>query len=417
MYTFKILVSLVAVVMAAYAAVTADNVVFTGSSANKAVDDPTQADGLLVQKERSSCFSDSQEFSLTYFEQEDKLRLCVIEVERDSSITSITSPSTSLSLPLLSSSSDLTHTMLDKELISTAAVATDLVVLVHPSLSDAAVNISACLPSEASHGQCNFRSAVALCASHLSAEDRNCTIVMSPSDEVLLDAAFGPMPTVSNGAGAFSVEGKGSSFSPAPGSAPIQLLHVTASSSSELRLFLTDCKVTNFGNMSMDGGAIFVGRVAHSRIENCIFYNNQAKLGGAVHFWNSNSDVTIVDCLFHDNHASENGGGLYIDSFNDAFVLDNVSFSNHTAFHGGGLYINNENTNFLLVDCLFDLNVVTGIGGGMYLYSNSVNFIMKYCEFTRNSALGFYAGGLYLYSRNQVSTCTTVTELMASCDT
>ena len=160
--------------------------------------------------------------------------------------------------------------------------------------------------------------------------------------------------------------------------------------------------MSNFGNSTLEGGAVYLSGIVHSRMERCDFLNNTAHSGGAVHIGNSGSHVDIVDCSFNANSASDLGGGLYIDSFNTDFSILNVSFLNNTAYSGGGLFINNENTDFLMIECSFHNNVVDGIGGGAFMNSNSVRFIMKRCQFTENSALNYYAGGMYLYSRNEI---------------
>ena len=353
----------------------------------------------LLNTNNEHCFTHTtREFLLTTFEQGDVWGLCVTEGEQVS--RAATAPSSSL--PLLSSSVPV-NIMMDSELVSSAALDKGLVVQVHASLSDAAANSSACLPSEAAQGQCTFRSAVELCARQLTAEDRNCTIALPPSDTVLLDAAFGQMPRVSSGAGSFSVLGKSSSFSLAENSSgSMQLLHVASGVAGDLRFTMTDCRVSNFGNETLTGGAMYLNGVVHSRIENCIFSNNTGTLGGAVYFGNSNSNVDIIDCLFDSNHVAYLGGGMYIGSFNTDFLVQNVSFSKNTALSGGGLFVNNENVDFLLLHCLFERNVVMGIGGGCFLNNDNVGVIVKHCDFTENSAVNYYAGGLYLYSRNQV---------------
>lgn len=233
-------------------------------------------DRLHVHKEISSFFSDAQEFSLDYFEQENKLSLHATQNDHSPSFH--------------------THTIQDKQ----------LVVEVHSSLSDTMANSSSCLPTEAEHGQCNFRSAVSLCADHLTAEDRNCTIVMSPSDTVLLDAEYGQMPEVRSGLGSFSVVGKSSSFSLAAGSSSLQLLHISSDVIGDLRLTLSDMLVSEFGNHT-GGGAIFCNGLIHSRIDNSVFFNNSGELGGALSFGVGNSYVDIVDCSFRENHAAYAG--------------------------------------------------------------------------------------------------------------
>ena len=364
----------------------------TAASTNIAVqhiDDAQLVEDLLNNKEKNTCLAHiGSDFLLVAFEQGDEWGLCVTP-----GVTSTDSA------PSLLSSAD-------SQLVSVAAVDVDLVVQVHASLSDAAANASACLPVETSRGQCTFRSAVELCASHLTAEDRNCTIVLSPADDVRLDAAFGQMPRVSSGLGSFSVLGKGSSFSLAGGSSSsstsLQLLFVASSVAGDLRFTMTDCHVSHFGNETLVGGAVHLSGVVSSRIENCVFSNNTGHMGGAVYIGNSNSHVDIIDCSFRRNLAASLGGGLYVGSFNNDFLLQNVSFTNNTAFSGGGLFVNNDNSDFRFFSCVVLSNVVSNTGGGGFLNNDNIRFVLKHCDFIENTALDFYAGGLYLYSRNQV---------------
>ena len=320
-------------------------------------------------------------YTWEYFLKDDIWRYCVNEGEA------------------LSVMSPVTNSLTDKNIVSTSAVSNDLTVHVHADLNDTPVNTSACLSSQDASGECTFRSAIALCTSHLIADERNCTIVMSPGDHVKLDSAIGDMPEVNGAMGLLSIVGMGASFSPLEGE--MQFLHVDGGD-GEFRFSISDCIVSNFGNRSLIGGAIFITSVVNSRIENCIFRNNSGHYGGAVYIGNSNSHVEIASCIFEENYVADTGGGMYIDSFNIGFTIKNLTFWNNVAFHGGGLFINNENVDFRMEQCYFDNNHVNGIGGGAFIYSNSVNFVIIECEFIENSAVNFYAGGLYLYSRNQM---------------
>ncbi len=125
-----------------------------------------------------------------------------------------------------------------------------------------------------------------------------------------------------------------------------------------------------------NGGAIKI-ESASPTIQNCIFENNQAFLGGAIHIMKTvglpddvyptitncefrgnsandgspgtnnnggailfiNSHPTISNCLFENNTANEAyGGAIY--AYVGTATIDNCTFYGNSAIHGGALYVN-----------------------------------------------------------------------------
>ena len=335
---------------------------------------------LLENQKSATCFSLSGCISLDYFQQGYDWDVCVSDGQ-------------------ISKTSDI----YDKESVMNSNINDDVLTIhVHPALYDAPENATSCLPTQAALGKCTFRSAIALCAMHLTSNEKNCTIKLSSSDYIVLDFAFGPMQVIGDAQGHLSIEGNNSVISLSDQNGAMRMLYATSSITGYLKFSLKDCEVSNFGNVSLSGGAIYLSRVIHTNIINCTFVNNTGLVGGAVYLRDSNSHVNIWDCIFIRNHAEDLGGGLYIGSFNTNFLIKNNSFYNNTAFSGGGFFTNNENYDFLIIDSLFAGNIVSGIGGGGFVYSNSERYEISHCEFIENTALNYYAGGLYLYSRNKV---------------
>ena len=353
--------------------------------------------------EGEACFSHTyDEHSLTPYERGGERGWCVTEEEveegeGEEGVLTILPPFSTLR------ASEGVSEERERELVGGVGdVDSQLEVQVHAGLSDAPANSSACLLSEEANESCTFRSAVALCVEHLTAASRNCTIILSVSDNVRVDSAFGQMPRVAAGLGTLVIEGRGSKFSPADGSGTMQLLYAASSVTGTLSVSISNCHVSNFGNETLKGGAVSLNGVTDSRMENCKFTNNTALTGGAVHFGSFNYGVNIVDCMFSLSSAVDFGGGLYIGSFNYNFYLKNVTCISNTAHSGGGFYINNGNINFVVIQTESRLNIASGIGGGGFVNSDNKNLLIKHTEFELNTALNFYAGGLYLYSRNQV---------------
>ena len=374
--------------------------------------DPNVIDNLLGNEKSTCLYSHTLGWRVTSFERGGERGWCLTEEEEEEVEEGEGEEGVLTILPPFSTlrASEGVSEERERELVGGVGVVvaaeedvdSQLEVQVHAGLSDAPANSSACLLSEEANESCTFRSAVALCVEHLTAASKNCTIILSVSDNVRVDSAFGQMPRVAAGLGTLVIEGRGSKFSPADGSGTMQLLYAASSVTGTLSVSISNCHVSNFGNETLKGGAVFLNGVTDSRMENCKFTNNTALTGGAVHFGSSSSNVEIVFCDFFDNFAVEMAGGLYIGSFNFKFAFMNVSFWNNTAYNGGGLFVNNENVDFTMNHCSFHGNIVGGVGGGAFIYSNSKRYIMRNCDFTENSAVKYYGGGLYLYSRNQV---------------
>lgn len=83
-----------------------------------------------------------------------------------------------------------------------------------------------------------------------------------------------------------------------------------------------------------DGGAILNTLNSAPLIQNCIFKNNHAVNGGAIHSSGTDDAGSIlVNCEFSDNSAAAAGGAVY---YSQALLGNNLVFSGNSAVAGGG---------------------------------------------------------------------------------
>lgn len=129
-----------------------------------------------------------------------------------------------------------------------------------------------------------------------------------------------------------------------------------------------------------EGAAICAGNCSGSEISDCIFNNNRAGNGGAIHWYNSN-EIQISDCNFTNNAAKDDGeGGAVVYSFCTNDTIANCIFINNTARDGGAI----SSEECLISECIFMNNI--GQRGG------ALSFWMEYpahisnCNFINNSA-------------------------------
>lgn len=128
------------------------------------------------------------------------------------------------------------------------------------------------------------------------------------------------------------------------------------------------------------GAAICADKCNGSEISDCIFNNNRAGNGGAIHWYNSN-EIQISDCNFTNNAAKDNGeGGAVVYSFCTNDTIANCIFINNTARDGGAI----SSEECIISECIFMNNI--GQRGG------ALSFWMEYpahisnCNFINNSA-------------------------------
>jgi hypothetical protein len=188
------------------------------------------------------------------------------------------------------------------------------VVQVAPAAADAAANISQCnslTQAEGSSESCNFRSAVAYCDAALrNASDHDCTIMLPPSEEIIMNAAFGEIRLQNVPPGVMRIEGNGSVISPPVAAEPFnqscRLLNIqNGPLNTDFRLLLSNVTIARFGYWTLDGGAVSVTNVALNT-DTVRFVHNIGSHGGAVAIDNS-QDVSFLSTDFEFNRAANDG--------------------------------------------------------------------------------------------------------------
>ena len=150
------------------------------------------------------------------------------------------------------------------------------------------------------------------------------------------------------------------------------------------------------------GGMINFG---DTRIANCTFLGNRARLGGGL--FNQGSASVVTGCTFLQNTAREDGGGMYNTAGNLSIagctfygniayslgggmknqgsnpVVESSTFRENMAFFGGG-GMSNEECGAVAVNCTFYNNRAGVIGGGMHTRDGSPR--VTNCTFYKNTS-------------------------------
>ncbi|MDD5458443.1 MAG: right-handed parallel beta-helix repeat-containing protein, partial [Phycisphaerae bacterium] len=176
------------------------------------------------------------------------------------------------------------------------------------------------------------------------------------------------------------------------------------------------------------GGAIAITDDAHVTIENCIFEENLAELGGAI--YGSWCEPQISDSNFVNNTAQHGGAIIFtgattkiarsnfngneainlaglggaIASMGANLLLSDCDISDNFAATGGGVYISNKNIDgndvltggqtVLLRNCLIHKNTADQFGGGVYVEGHADPWIIG-CTIADNEVAYGRGGGLY----------------------
>lgn len=138
------------------------------------------------------------------------------------------------------------------------------------------------------------------------------------------------------------------------------------------------------GGAATDGGGMHLNGW-RGVIENCLFTQNEATLGGGV--WGLHSPATFVSCDFVSNLATT-GGGAFFNSSHGLEFHGCRFFLNIADSHGGGIQLDEANTQFH--SCVFSRNVAEW-GGGAHVYLAAGHFYD--CLFFCNVALATNVGG------------------------
>ncbi|MDY0104595.1 MAG: T9SS type A sorting domain-containing protein [Lentimicrobium sp.] len=135
------------------------------------------------------------------------------------------------------------------------------------------------------------------------------------------------------------------------------------------------------GSYAGCGGAIGLWN-ASPMFSKCIFYNNEAKNGGAIFCYNQ-SDPIVSNCLFYNNYA-EDGGAINCNVKCNGIYINNT-ISDNSADHGGALYFYNH-SNPLFINTILWGNQAAISGNQVYnsLLSSKPGFY--YCDIEEGHA-------------------------------
>ena len=149
---------------------------------------------------------------------------------------------------------------------------------------------------------------------------------------------------------------------------------------------IKNCKICN-NQAQLKGGGVALLPSENSMeilIEDCEFYGNEAKNGGAIY---DASKTTCLRCRIHDNTASESGGGIHRQICNRPSEFICCQISNNAASAGGGV-LSSSQASFW--SCLINNNMAE-TGGGCHI-KDKTN--LYNCTIVKNEGLVEY-GGVY----------------------
>jgi hypothetical protein len=168
---------------------------------------------------------------------------------------------------------------------------------------------------------------------------------------------------------------------------------------------------TSIGNI---GAGLFINggtTYAYPVINNIIFRNNAAYIGGAVAMitdFNSSGKIipNFQNCIFESNTSIANnlgtkgGGAVYLFGSKPNGIVERKEFyrcifrNNRSLDTGGAVSIECQDfEKFEFIECEFTNNISKRIGGGVMVIQGSSNLLFKNCMFKENTAMigsGFY---------------------------
>jgi hypothetical protein len=135
------------------------------------------------------------------------------------------------------------------------------------------------------------------------------------------------------------------------------------------------------------GGAIIIINSTSVSLQNMMFYNNSALLGGSASLSSIELGVNVVSCIFQNNTGMIGGGALLI------------TYSNTNIFHSNFLsnQANGENSESI------DSSFYEGSGGAVLFYDDDYNtkvMTIIDCNFISNSAFS-RGGDVYYHQSNE----------------
>ncbi len=137
------------------------------------------------------------------------------------------------------------------------------------------------------------------------------------------------------------------------------------------------------GNISANGGGIYVKGVAAPTVLNSDISENAAPYGGGV---SVSGSLLASNCTFRANAGSFGGGVCVLGTFS----AKACQFSDNGALYGGGLYAGGVSASMQLTLCNVISNTATYDGGGINSYS--ATFTLDSCRIIDNTASSLGGG-------------------------
>lgn len=147
------------------------------------------------------------------------------------------------------------------------------------------------------------------------------------------------------------------------------------------KLTVNNCIIRNYTNSGIK--LYDDSKYRYAEINNCVFENNSAEKGGAIH--NDSFNATVNNCQFLNNKSSDNGGAIYYEGYYYHYMkkvysigemtVNNSTFSGNSGKCGGAVYIGFENKNGKINSCSFTGNKAYSHGGAVCSTKNTeINF-------------------------------------------
>ncbi|MBR4396347.1 MAG: peptidase C1, partial [Methanobrevibacter sp.] len=164
------------------------------------------------------------------------------------------------------------------------------------------------------------------------------------------------------------------------------------SNGNSFSVYLNNC--TFYNNTARYGGAIYSYSSKNLKITNCKFINNSAGIGGAIYIYGSNPQIT--SCKFINNSADMGGALIFLNSSSKVSGL--YGFNNSASYEGGVIYQMYGNLT------VSNSNFVSGSarnGAGLFAYGLK-SLTISNSKFINNSAMES-AGAIYSLLNNKTN--------------
>ena len=171
------------------------------------------------------------------------------------------------------------------------------------------------------------------------------------------------------------------------------------------------------GNKAYQGGTMYFMEenliFLNISIVNCLFLDNQARLGGVISFSDvyNNIELNIINNTFINNQAI-NGGCFFFNFYseNSSIKVNQTEFLYNMALKGGVAYISIETFEIYFTENLFDSNLawnftylnVLSSGGVFYMSEETSTIMISENNIYKNNT-SYNSGGVYSINRGLLS--------------